>query len=79
MKTLNGLRRLLGTRGALSYLKDYHQSRINPEGNWDTEVDKIFSYNRRNDWSCADVEADVISHANFMNECGSDLINYCSK
>ena len=79
MKTLNGLRRLLGTRGALNYLKDYHQSRINPEGDWDTEIDKVFSYHRRHDWSCAEIEAETIRLANFMNECGSDLINYCSK
>ena len=68
MRTLNALRRRLGTLAALMYLKDYHHSRINLEGSWDDAVNLI--------WSYGGDEADIMQHACLMDACGSDLWNY---
>jgi hypothetical protein len=67
-RTLNGLRRWLGTAGALRYIKDYHQSRIHADLTWDDAVHLL--------WRCGTEESDIVSHANFMNDCGTDLYKY---
>lgn len=68
MRKLSGLRRYLGTRAALLYLKDYHQGRINPDSSWDQNMHTLWSYGGDED--------DVMKHARFMDSCGSDLFNY---
>lgn len=68
MKSYSGIRKRLGTRGAIAYLRDYHQQRINPEGTWSDAISTLESYG-------AD-EREIAQHARFMDECGSDLQKY---
>lgn len=73
MKTIDDLKDLLGERGAIRYLKDYHQSRIHTEGTWNDATYKLDVYSSK---SWKETEADILSHANFMNGCGPDLMKY---
>ncbi len=68
MRSYTAIKKTLGTKGALQYLRDYHQQRINTEGTWADAIYTLESYG-------AD-EREVATHAQFMNECGSDFIKY---
>ena len=71
MRSYSGIRKRLGTRGALRYFRDYHQARVNPDGAWTDAIYTLDSYG-------AD-EREVASHARFMDECGSDLQKYANQ
>ena len=69
MRTLGGLRRHLGLKATLHYLRDYHQSRIDVNGTWQQAVDTL-------DWYGPQDDAKIVEHARFMDSCGSDLDKY---
>ena len=69
IKTLSGLRRELGTRKALLFLKRRHQSRINPNGVWGDEIHELYSY-----WGVD--EAEIAEDYNFVVSCG-DIDQWC--
>lgn len=75
MKTYFDLVELLGTRGALRYLKDYHQSRINLEGTFDDAMYLLDSYAPIK-YSATEYETSIMEHARLMNDSGSDLLKY---
>jgi hypothetical protein len=68
IKSYSGLRKYLGTRGAICYLKDYHCSRLNENGTWNDALHLLWNYGHE--------ESDVTNHAQCMDECGADLIRY---
>jgi len=58
----------LGEKGALRYLKDYHESRVDLNGSFDDAVYLLDSRGHN--------EKEIMQHAKFMDECGSDLLKY---
>lgn len=68
MRSYSGLRRSVGTKGALAYLRDYHNSRVHPGMSWGDAVGLLESHGHD--------EKDVAQHARFMDDMGADLWKY---
>jgi hypothetical protein len=61
IKSIGGIRRRLGTRKAVMFLRNRHEHRICMEDTWDMACYKFFSGGGE--------ERDVVSDFNFTDEC----------
>jgi len=53
VRSLNGIKKQLGARKAICFLRNRFQQRINPDGSWDAAVNTFLSYGRSSEEEAA--------------------------
>jgi hypothetical protein len=78
IRSLNGIKKQLGTRRAICFLRNRFQQRINPDGSWDAAVNTFLSYSQGE--SSRQAEREAASDFNTVAAYGDlDQYTHCRR